>query len=274
MNQISTTAKSQTPKPNSGKPGEKKARTVSDDRQEVGLIAAIMVVLSLGVLGYWIAEEGGNTPSETQRVAATGTSKDWEGSQASESRDPESRVSLIQTVSAETGDMPASTQTSTPIPESLDVHFEFNQHRLTDEIQSQVREDVAKRGNLSGWTVSVEGHADRIGSEPFNQALGLQRAQSIQQFLVELGVQEESIVVSSMGELAPLCHEKNDDCDQKNRRAHLVWSESTLVTQTPTVSPNTRQPNQDQALKLATASHGEQDTEQESLSALASEVTP
>ncbi|MDA2914308.1 OmpA family protein, partial [Acidobacteriia bacterium AH_259_A11_L15] len=71
--------------------------------------------------------------------------------------------------------------------------------------------------------ILIEGHADEIGSEQFNQALGEQRAEAVRNLLVSLGVDPSRLRTVSLGEAQPFCTESSEDwCRMLNRRAHLV----------------------------------------------------
>ena len=78
-------------------------------------------------------------------------------------------------------------------------------------------------------SIRVIGHTDRLGSAQYNHALGLARAQTIQQYLVNLGVPEEVMSSDSLGETSPVTdgcyHEKNlkqqKVCLQPDRRVEL-----------------------------------------------------
>lgn len=276
MNTIPTTTKNQATRNSSGTQEDAKKQQTPNDHQEVGLIAAIMVVVALGIFAYWIVEEGDSQSTGTTSVAVTDSSEQWEGntSEKGESTGGEMASSLVLPVSAEMGEAPSHIQSSSPTQIDMDVYFGFNQHSLTDETKSLVQEEFARRSDRSDWTVSVEGHADQLGPEPYNQALGLQRAQSIKQFLLGLGTPKDSIRITSMGETAPVCREMDKDCNHKNRRAHVVWSKGKLVTQTPSSPIESSQPERDDSMKLATVSTGESNADIGQASTKDAEETP
>lgn len=276
MTMIPITTKNQATKNPSGKEADNKERQTSDDRHEVGLIAAIMVVLALGILGYWIVEEGENQATGTTSAAVTEASENWERNKGKKGESPEGALasSLVLPVSADRGEGASDVQSPILTQVDMDVYFGFNQHSLTDETKSLVQEELARRGERSDWTLSIEGHADQLGPEPYNQALGLQRAESIKQFLLGLGVPEQAIRVTSMGETAPVCHETDEECYHKNRRAHVLWSKGKLVTQTSSSPIESSQPELNDSIKLATVSTGERDSEMGQPSPLESEDAP
>lgn len=107
------------------------------------------------------------------------------------------------------------------------------QDALFDYDKSEVREDartVLTRNsealkqiftNYSDAIVNVEGHCDERGSAEYNLGLGDRRATSAKEFLVQLGVDTNKLKTVSYGKERPACTEANEDCYQRNRRAHF-----------------------------------------------------
>src|SRR5256885_115489 len=77
-----------------------------------------------------------------------------------------------------------------------------------------------------------------------NKVLAQRRADTVKQFLVELGVPESSVKVVALGPEAALCDDPGKECQQLNRRVHLemrrlgpVASVSTMSTPAATDAP-------------------------------------
>ena len=73
-------------------------------------------------------------------------------------------------------------------------------------------------------TVILEGHCDERGSAEYNVALGDRRGATVRAFLSDLGLTERLLLIS-YGKERPQCTESNEECWQKNRRAHLSASQ-------------------------------------------------
>jgi peptidoglycan-associated lipoprotein len=69
--------------------------------------------------------------------------------------------------------------------------------------------------------ITIEGHCDERGSAEYNLGLGDRRANAAKEFLVGLGVSESQLRTVSYGKERPQCTESNEDCWQRNRRAHF-----------------------------------------------------
>ncbi len=71
-------------------------------------------------------------------------------------------------------------------------------------------------------TVSVVGHSDTQGNKQYNLALSMRRAQTVQRQLVQFGVRESAIEVSSHGEENPLIPTEDNVANAKNRRVEVI----------------------------------------------------
>ena len=74
----------------------------------------------------------------------------------------------------------------------------------------------------SGRRVRIEGHCDASGTDEYNYALGLKRAKSAKDALINRGVKASNITMVSMGESAPECSTGfSSGCFSKNRRVEF-----------------------------------------------------
>ncbi|MFQ5723457.1 MAG: OmpA family protein [Terriglobia bacterium] len=104
-----------------------------------------------------------------------------------------------------------------------DVFFEFGKAEITEQAMGKLRQAAEFLRNHPGVGILIEGHADEIGSEQINQALGERRAEAVKNLLVSLGVDPSRLRTVSLGEAQPFCTESSEDwCRALNRRAHFV----------------------------------------------------
>jgi outer membrane protein OmpA-like peptidoglycan-associated protein len=110
-----------------------------------------------------------------------------------------------------------------------DVLFEFNSARLTAGAQSKVAHIATVLNERArDRRVSVEGHADAIGSESYNLALSERRAEVVTQELTYDGVREARLTTRGYGEKYPVVPNTNPDGSDnpagraKNRRVEVV----------------------------------------------------
>ena len=102
-----------------------------------------------------------------------------------------------------------------------DVYFDFKSVRLRADAVRTLQEKAASMDRSSTWAVLVQGYADQQGPAEYNRTLALRRAETVKQFLVELGVPETSVKVATVGSDGALCEEATRECQQLNRRVHL-----------------------------------------------------
>ncbi|MBI2088073.1 MAG: OmpA family protein [Deltaproteobacteria bacterium] len=69
--------------------------------------------------------------------------------------------------------------------------------------------------------VELEGHADWIGTEKYNQGLSERRAASVRNYLVKKGINLNRITTRGFGELKPIADNKTREGRAKNRRVEV-----------------------------------------------------
>ncbi len=104
----------------------------------------------------------------------------------------------------------------------LDEFFEFDSWRLTNEAKRALETNAKWIKENPNKNIVIEGHCDERGTESYNVELGMRRANVTRNFLLDLGVDSSRIKTISYGEFRPFCVDQNEDCYQKNRRAHFV----------------------------------------------------
>ena len=87
---------------------------------------------------------------------------------------------------------------------STDTLFVFGKSTLQPGAHAKLDDLARKYGNASVDTITVVGHADRIGSTESNQVLSEARAASVKAYLVRGGVSGGRILASGMGETQPV----------------------------------------------------------------------
>lgn len=106
-----------------------------------------------------------------------------------------------------------------------DAYFDYDKSDIRGDARDALTKDAALLKQIfqqdPNFTVVVEGHCDERGSAEYNLALGDRRATAAKDFLVQLGVPGDKLKTISYGKERPQCTEANEECWQKNRRAHL-----------------------------------------------------
>ena len=82
--------------------------------------------------------------------------------------------------------------------------------------------DTIKAKGARVVDIDVIGHTDSDGSEEYNQALSVRRAQSVKDYLVSEGVDPAIIDVSGQGELNPVVSNATKEGRAQNRRVDIL----------------------------------------------------
>jgi peptidoglycan-associated lipoprotein len=99
------------------------------------------------------------------------------------------------------------------------VTFAFDQFNITPEMQDRVDANSAlAKSDAQSYAIKLEGNCDEWGSDEYNYALGLKRANAVKNTMVRDGVDASRITMVSYGESNPVCTDKTDACWAQNRR--------------------------------------------------------
>ena len=101
------------------------------------------------------------------------------------------------------------------------VYFDFNSFTLTQEARTTLDNDAQCIKEGPSGDVTLEGNADERGTEEYNLALGEKRANAVEKYLINLGVDGSRLKTVSYGEERPVCTEHNETCWSQNRRVDL-----------------------------------------------------
>jgi len=102
------------------------------------------------------------------------------------------------------------------------IYFAFDKYNITPEMQEKI-DAAAELGKkvASDYKVKLEGNCDEWGSDEYNFALGLKRADAVKKALVADGIDASRISMVSYGKSNPVCTEHTKECWAKNRRVNF-----------------------------------------------------
>ena len=103
------------------------------------------------------------------------------------------------------------------------VYFDFDKYNIRSDMRSVVASNAAvlNQAGAENLAVAVEGNCDAWGSDEYNYALGLRRANSVANALTADGVAAGRLNPVSYGESNPVCTSGGKACDAQNRRVEL-----------------------------------------------------
>jgi peptidoglycan-associated lipoprotein len=110
----------------------------------------------------------------------------------------------------------------------LDAYFDYDKADLRTDARTALNNNSSELRSLlkefPNTKFVIEGNCDERGSPEYNLALGDRRAKAAEEFLVQIGVPASRLAIISYGQERPVCTDHDENCWQKNRRAHLSAS--------------------------------------------------
>lgn len=102
------------------------------------------------------------------------------------------------------------------------IYFDFDKFNIKADMQANLSADASVvNTQAKNFFVKLEGNCDEWGSDEYNFALGLKRADSVKKALTAEGVDASRISMVSFGESSPACTDKTKECWAKNRRVEF-----------------------------------------------------
>lgn len=122
---------------------------------------------------------------------------------------------------------PQVTVTKTEIVIHRQVQFRFGQSSLaqtvdpvSDNLLAEVRDAIVKHPAMV--RIEVQGHADSVGTEDYNQTLSEARAEAVRAWLVKRGIPAERLVAKGYGAKAPVATNDTEAGRKENRRVQFL----------------------------------------------------
>lgn len=163
-----------------------------------------------GTVGYAIDQRGYVAKSGTGLCWRTGY---WTPAMAIEECDPD----LVKKAEAAPApDAPAPAPVAAPKPAakkvtlSADALFDFNKATLRSEGTAKLDKLAEDVKGLNLEVIIATGHADRLGSDAYNQKLSEKRAQTVKAYLTGKGIEANRVFAEGKGETQPVT--KPEDC--------------------------------------------------------------
>lgn len=203
------------------------------DTKEIILLAAGLITLVLGLGGVLMYSEDETQPATAPQESA----KELSTFQMAKAFATPSPLPATPAPSASNHDVPredaslhlVTNSLTIQQPQDIDVFFTLNRWTLSDEAKHIIKVSVDERPENWTGTVRIDGHTDTQGTDAYNHALGLRRAESVKAYLLTLGIPENTIHVQSLGKDGAVCQESNPDCFEHNRRAHVAFLSQQVV---------------------------------------------
>lgn len=134
---------------------------------------------------------------------------------------------------AEEAVKPAATEQPATPPDSAaaaksyqadNVYFAFDDYSLSTDAQANLNKLADHLKSNKAAVVQIEGHCDERGSTEYNLALGERRAQSVRNYLTQVGIDAARLPTISYGEERPAIEGHSEAAWAKNRRGQFALS--------------------------------------------------
>jgi OmpA-OmpF porin, OOP family len=110
-----------------------------------------------------------------------------------------------------------------PVSRKYLVFFDFNKAILTPEAVDVIKQAAADAVAGNSVSLDISGHADRSGTDSYNQRLSAKRAASVKEQLKRLGINPAAVTTSALGESQPLVPTDDGVKEPQNRRAEITY---------------------------------------------------
>lgn len=128
-------------------------------------------------------------------------------------------------------EVPDEMPATPPAPPAMDegaatqtVYFAFDDYTLNADAQQSLSKLAEFMKASSDVVVQIEGHCDERGSVEYNLALGERRAQSVKNYLTQIGIDGARLPTISYGEEKPAAQGHDEAAWSQNRRSEFAVS--------------------------------------------------
>lgn len=122
----------------------------------------------------------------------------------------------------DSGESTPGVEETTPESRLDDVFFDYDQYELRADTRRLLQENARYLREHSGMNIVLEGHCDERGTNEYNLALGQRRADSVRDYLIDLGIDGGRLRTISYGEERPFETGHDESAWARNRRVHFV----------------------------------------------------
>jgi|TARA_R110002072_G_scaffold19040_15_gene70585 OOP family OmpA-OmpF porin len=117
---------------------------------------------------------------------------------------------------------PMQPAAATVEPQRYVIYFDFDSATVREDGVAVLKQALSDAQSMGMIAFSVTGHADRAGSEEYNQALSLRRADAVRAALGAKGIMAQNVSVAARGESEPAVATPDGVAEPKNRRVEVI----------------------------------------------------
>jgi outer membrane protein OmpA-like peptidoglycan-associated protein len=100
--------------------------------------------------------------------------------------------------------------------------FDTDSYQLRSQTKGNLDELSQTLQKYDDTNILIEGHTDNTGQDSYNQKLSENRADAVENYLVEHGIKDTRVTTKGYGETQPLDNNETEAGRQKNRRVEVA----------------------------------------------------
>ncbi|MDY0051047.1 MAG: OmpA family protein [Aliarcobacter sp.] len=104
---------------------------------------------------------------------------------------------------------------------SKKINFERRSTKITEDSNSVVKEIAKILTNNQNFRIEVAGHTDSRGSNSLNKEISQDRASSVREVLISLGIDKDRVTAVGYGEEFPIAQDDENGLSEINRRVEF-----------------------------------------------------
>jgi outer membrane protein OmpA-like peptidoglycan-associated protein len=108
------------------------------------------------------------------------------------------------------------------------IRFDFNKSEINPEYRDILNRIAGVMMALKGYSISVYGYTDDVGTQAYNLKLSKRRAQAVRDFLLKAGIPKIT-TTQGFGKSDPRVHGNTPQARAANRRVEIGLVDSTLI---------------------------------------------
>jgi OOP family OmpA-OmpF porin len=116
---------------------------------------------------------------------------------------------------------PAAPAAPAKVTYAADTFFDFDKAVLKPEGKAKLADLAEKVGAIDLEVVIAVGHTDSVGSNAYNQALSVRRAEAVKAYIVSKGIESNRVYTEGKGETQSVADNKTREGRAKNRRVEV-----------------------------------------------------
>ncbi|MEM8887352.1 MAG: OmpA family protein, partial [Bacteroidota bacterium] len=109
------------------------------------------------------------------------------------------------------------------------IYFKTASSQLSSDAKKNLNRFIQSFDPSTSAYIEVVGHTDNIGTETYNEALALRRAESVRDYFLGKGLDADKILIKTFGESQPLVSNREEKGRMQNRRVSFAFGDGSFA---------------------------------------------